>query len=209
MNSTKEKILNSAILLFNQKGLVNVSIRDISNELKISPGNLTYHYKNKNSIINEIYERIVDERIHFAAQLKLIPSFSNINSILDPLLEMLDKYRFFYLDGLELMRAYPKIAQKHQKHIQFQIDFIKGQIDYAIAKGNMKTEPQEGFYKQMAHSVWILLSFWMNQQMIRGEKRNAFDEAKTAMWNLVLPMLTEKGKANFGIIPEHQIINRK
>ncbi len=209
MNSTKEKILNTAILLFNQKGLVNVSIRDISNELKISPGNLTYHFKNKVSILNDIYERIIKERIQLASELKLIPSFSNIDSILDPLLELFIKYKFFYLDGLELVRAYPKIAQKHQKHIQFQIDFIKTQIDYSVSKGNMKPEPQAGFYQQMAHSVWVLLSFWMNQQMIRGEKNYAFDQAKIAMWNLVTPMLTQKGKANFGITTDLSVLKNQ
>ncbi len=201
MSSTKEKILDCAIALFNTKGLVNVSIRDISNKLGISPGNLTYHFKNKLSIIQEIYERIVKERTQLASEVELIPSFANINSILDPLLDLYDKYRFFYLDSLEINRLYPSVAKRQQEHIQFQIQFIKTQIDYSVRKGNMKKEPHKGFYQEMAHTVWMLLSFWLNQQIIRGEKNNTFEGAKKAMWNLVIPILTEKGKNNFGIEP--------
>ncbi len=208
MRSTKEKILDTSIALFNERGLVNVSIRDIANELGISPGNLTYHFKNKSNIINDIYERIVGERISLASQVKLIPSFANINAMLEPLLELFEKYRFFYLDILEVRRAYPEIAGKHQSHINFQIDFIKAQIDYSVESGNMVPEPSRGFYARMAHTVWLILSFWMNQQIIRGKEDADFNTARTSMWDMVTPLLTEKGKANFGITPLNQKIDK-
>lgn len=199
MGSTKERIAEKAIFLFNKNGLVNVSIRDIANELNISPGNITYHFKNKVNIIDFIYDIIVEERILLASQLKLIPSFSNINSSLEPLLALFEKYRFFYLDILEVTRAYPKLAEKHREHVRFQIEFIKQQIDYSVNNGNMIPPPREGYYDQLAHTVWVTLSFWMTQQFIRGYEDSDFDNARRAMWDLVIPLLTEKGKSNFGI----------
>ena len=47
MSSTRIKIVESSILLFNKKGLANVRLQDIAEYNNISPGNLTYHFKTK------------------------------------------------------------------------------------------------------------------------------------------------------------------
>lgn len=46
----RDKILETAIELFNKKGYAYVTLRDISDALNISPGNLTYYFK-KNMIL--------------------------------------------------------------------------------------------------------------------------------------------------------------
>ena len=51
MTNTKQKILNSAINLFNKKGLVNVRLQHIADESDISVGNLAYHFYSKKAII--------------------------------------------------------------------------------------------------------------------------------------------------------------
>ena len=50
MATTKEKIIETSIKLFNEKGCLNTSTRHIADELGISVGNLYYHFKNNFSI---------------------------------------------------------------------------------------------------------------------------------------------------------------
>jgi AcrR family transcriptional regulator len=50
----KDKILNKALELFNTFGYESVTMRDIAGALKISPGNLTYHFKKKDDLIYAI-----------------------------------------------------------------------------------------------------------------------------------------------------------
>ena len=50
INNTKQEIKKSAIKLFNDNGITNVKIRDISDHTGISIGNVTYHYSKKASI---------------------------------------------------------------------------------------------------------------------------------------------------------------
>ena len=51
MTTTKEKIIETSINLFNEKGCLNTSTRHIADELGISIGNLYYHFKNKEEIL--------------------------------------------------------------------------------------------------------------------------------------------------------------
>ena len=49
--TTREKIVEHAILVFNKEGLQHVTIDDIAVSLKLSPGNLTYHFKRKRDLL--------------------------------------------------------------------------------------------------------------------------------------------------------------
>ncbi len=196
--STKQHILEAALSLFNQKGYVHVSMRDIAQKVGISPGNLTYHFKSKDLLLTKIYEAIIESRHQLLSGVQLIPSITMVHEQLIPLMKLYQKYRFFYLDILEIVRMHPTLAKMHQTHIESQIHYIKAIIDYSVGSGNMKKEPQEGFYEDLAHSVWMILSFWLYQSIVRGkETEDFYKDARKAMWNLVLPHLTEKGWGHY------------
>jgi hypothetical protein len=50
---TKERLLLGALELFNTHAASEVTTNDIARELKMSPGNLYFHYDNKEEILKE------------------------------------------------------------------------------------------------------------------------------------------------------------
>lgn len=56
--STKDRIVDSAITLFNESGISAVTTNHVAEHAGISPGNLYYHYANKEEIIRDAFERV-------------------------------------------------------------------------------------------------------------------------------------------------------
>lgn len=60
MSDTKQKILDVSLDLFAQKGYSAVSIRDICKIVEIKESSVYYHFKNKQSIFDELIYRFED-----------------------------------------------------------------------------------------------------------------------------------------------------
>jgi len=60
---TKLKILESALVLFNTSNTQESTTNHIAKKACISPGNLHYHYKNREDIIRELYKKMQSEHI--------------------------------------------------------------------------------------------------------------------------------------------------
>lgn len=56
-NDTKQKILEVSLNLFSQRGYSAVSIRDICKLIGIKESSIYYHFKNKNSILEELQNK--------------------------------------------------------------------------------------------------------------------------------------------------------
>ncbi len=58
---TKERILLTSIELFNRSGVVAVTTNHIAKAMDISPGNLYFHYDNKEEILVELFKRMAKD----------------------------------------------------------------------------------------------------------------------------------------------------
>lgn len=56
----REEILFRALELINDRGYVNIGVREIARALEISPGNLTYHFSKKDEILVALLEQYRD-----------------------------------------------------------------------------------------------------------------------------------------------------
>ena len=109
---TAEKILLISLDLFNRHGERNITSVDIANELDISPGNLYYHYKGKDDIINALVDSYI-------VKINAIPQSSDNNEdfyqYLFHYLETMHLFRFLFQNILEISIQYPAINNKLQR----------------------------------------------------------------------------------------------
>src|SRR6478609_10500106 len=101
---TRERILELSLRLFNEFGEPNITTTVIAEEMNISPGNLYYHFRNKDDIVNSIF-------VQFEAEIERILTVpntrrSNLEDVwlyLHLMFELIWRYRFFYRDLSDLL----------------------------------------------------------------------------------------------------------
>ena len=197
MSSNKEKILISALKLFNQNGMVNVRLQHIADEAIVSVGNLAYHYSNKEAILEALYGDLTKKQKQLLAEYRIVPLFDNIDRLIHHSFQLQQEYIFFYLDTLEIVRANPSVSAAHQQHIKSQVDQLKVILDFNVSRGALIKEPMEGVLNQLALQIWMTMDFWLTQQSVRTGQAPDRQDYRKAIWNLLIPHFTEMGKREY------------
>lgn len=190
MKYTKPYILTRALKLFNEKGYVNVRLQHIADFSRISVGHLAYHYHGKDSIVEALYDELKAEQEKILYEFRMAHLFEDINRQLRRIFQCQKQFRFFYLDTLEIMRAYPSIQEKHRQHITWQIQQIEWIFTFNVDRNTFQTSSRDGQYKQLAWMFWLTLDNWMYARQIKGLDHLDEDAFLTDLWSLVMPYLT-------------------
>ncbi|MEM1318871.1 MAG: TetR/AcrR family transcriptional regulator [Bacteroidota bacterium] len=196
--STKQKILNASIRLFNENGMANVRLQQIANDIGISAGNLAYHFRNKEAIVEAINEDLYQETSQILSYYRLFPNLMDFDNQLNQYFRFIQKYPFYFLDLLEIERHYPEIRSKRQLHIEKMISQVRKRFDFNRQRGLIVEEPRPGVYDDVANAIWVLITFWVPQNQVRGTEATLKTcEFKEMIWNQMFPYFTEKGIAEF------------
>ncbi len=191
---TKQKILQTATKVFNKKGFSAVTMNELAQEaLDMSRGNLTYHFKDKEALLEAIGQEMWGKIEKQRQKSRQLPSFENLHNEVQLYYKFQKEYAFIFLDTHVL--NHPLIKQQFREMTAQTIQDNKAAIAFAIQLGNLKPENFPGLYNNIAFTTWMLTFFWLPQQLIRGEKQPA--EGEKLIWSLLIPHMTEKGLASF------------
>lgn len=197
MAKTKEIILDTALRLFNDRGLSKVTLRTIANEMGISQGNLNYHYKKREDIIESLYFRLVGNIDDMMSQINQdLDLFSVMFLVSEKMMSSFFDYRFFLTDFVQIIRENEVIRNHYSALvIQREHQFI-GIFNTLIAQGYMREEIFEGEYKNLFMRFQILGSFWIPSTVILSEELNkaAVNRYCNLLNEMIIPYLTARGQ---------------
>jgi AcrR family transcriptional regulator len=194
---TRDKILATALQLFNTQGIDPITVRHVAKEMGISHGNLCYHFPRKEDIIQQLYLNLVAELDREIHQLQAhTPQLKLILASIQTTFAIQYKYKFILIDFVSIMRNIPAIR------IHFRELFVRRQqefsalIQYMIMAGFFREEQYAGQYRHFITSFYLIGDFWIAEAEILFE---GTDEAKLEHYtqlalSLVFPHLTEKGQ---------------
>jgi hypothetical protein len=126
-----------------------------------------------------------------------LPLFEDIEHLLLRIFELQQEYRFFYVDTLEVMRAYPTIQVLHQQHIAWQILQMEVAIRFNQSRGAFREEQWAGQYEVLAQQFWMVADHWMYRQYVQQRDSNDYSNFKNMLWNLIRPLFTNMGEREF------------
>jgi len=200
VNHTKIYILDRALKLFNKNGFVNVRLQHIADALSISVGHLAYHFKNKDALIESLYDQLKGQQEILLYDFRTAHLFEDINQQLQLIFQLQKKYLFFYLDTLEVLRAYPAIKEKHQQHIAWQLQQIEWMFEFNTFRGTFNDPAQEAQYKNSAWLFWNAVDNWMHARLINDLDHLNEEDFLQNVWNLLIPYFTEEGHQEFQLL---------
>ncbi|MGN8647359.1 TetR/AcrR family transcriptional regulator [Gracilibacillus sp. HCP3S3_G5_1] len=163
MNKTKEKVIDTATLMFNQEGTGSVSTNHIANRLGISTGNLYYHFKNKEEIIRSIFEKMIQEwdLIWQVPALDWQPTLDNLKSIIRHTFQLQWKYQFFYRELIVLMKIDPILKDRHQKIQAKRMVEQKRFFKHFIESGVLRIPQDQSTMDSLLTISWIINNYWL------------------------------------------------
>ena len=154
------RILEGALERLNRPDGATVTTNHIAAHLRMSPGNLYYHFRNREEIVRAIFPRIVAEAL--AATTPPAGSRLTAHEFGERHLQgvrTLWRYRFFFRDLNQLVARDPRLAEDYrdyQRRLQAQYRAI---FERLIADGSMRApEPAEDLQRLVADSIVI----WAN-----------------------------------------------
>jgi AcrR family transcriptional regulator len=187
---TRERILETALALFNRFGEPNITTADIANEMGISPGNLYYHFRNKDQIIAELFaslEQRLDPLLQVSA--RRAAGVEDLWLVLHLLFEAMWDYRFFFRDLDEILSRSAGLASRFALILRRGARTVVELCRAMVAEGAMRASERE--IAALADNVALVATYWISYQNITGGERAQanLDRAAYQVLSLVAPFL--------------------
>ena len=173
---------------------MNVRLQHIADYCDISVGHLTYHFKHKDCIVEDLYDQLKQAQETSLYEFRFVYLFEDINRQLRHIFQCQKHYLFFYLDTLEVLRAYPSIKEKHRQHISWQIQQIEWMISYNVDRNTFKPPGRIQQYNQIAWLFWMTMDNWIYARQIKGLDHLNEDDFIADLWLLMIPYLTDEAQ---------------
>ncbi len=168
---TRTRIVDAALALFNGDGAHAVSTRHVAAKLGISPGNLYYHFANKEEIVLALYERIETELLVILAPPQApVPSFDAVLAYLDRLFAHLWDYRFFYRDLTGLLQDVPGLKERYRLLAGRAQENARQIFRRMIEQDWMEATDEQ--VELLAANAWIVLSQWFTYWQVMSRRKS-------------------------------------
>ncbi len=169
---TRDRIIETAIALFNEQGTKAVTTNHIAQACGISPGNLYYHFRNKEDIIRAIFEQM--DAVGFDDYRQIIARYpAGSLAAMEETFLMIQRfnwrYRFFKRELTVFILNDPLLRERHIKVHQAMLQLIRHSISSSIAQGILRSMSEDEL-SLFTEEIWLLTLFWLNYLEVGGEE---------------------------------------
>lgn len=192
---TRDKILHTALSLFNENGVSRISSRNISEDMGISYGNLTYHFPKKEDIVLTLYQQMQDKINEQFRQLEA--NIFGLNFMLDSLKAIFKisyQYKFVFLGLAYLNREFEEIRKDTLKQWEQHKLLLEKLAFFLAQNGMLRPEVAPNENKSKINNLLHILHFWIADAEIfyRGDEEHKIGYYLEMFYNAIRPSLTEK-----------------
>jgi AcrR family transcriptional regulator len=148
---------------------------------------LYYHYKNKEDIILDIYQDMIEKFEEINSFDKILNSedpLEELSHLYDLYLDIFWEYRFIMRDSSVLLSTLPKLKEVFIQRQNIRIAQIEGLIEYFISKEIFR-QMSEDEILLCAKLNWFISTYWQSYISINEEiTKESFKEAKDVIFKI-------------------------
>lgn len=159
--NTYERIIDVSLQLFNEHGERTITTNHIASHLSMSPGNLYYHFANKDEIIIQLFKRYSAELFTFLSQASLPESVDECIQYMNGIYDIMWEYRFLFSDINSLLFRSATLLGEHNT-------FTRERIAPLLVKllGKMQEKDiiqiDEIGVRDLSVNMWLITKYWFD-----------------------------------------------
>ncbi|WP_232667717.1 TetR/AcrR family transcriptional regulator [Pseudonocardia sp. TRM90224] len=197
---TRGRVLDAARALFNEQGTAAVSTNHIAAGAGISPGNLYYHFTDKQAIIRELFGRYaaaLDDR--WRPQGDADRNLATLGENLTVAADLAWEHRFFQRELLVLLRADPELRDRYTEVYRRRLAEVQAFAEQLVEQGVVVPPRPPRTINDLAVAVWLISESWLPFLDLTGDPDDPDQVARGRDLIMVAlePYLTEHGRRQF------------
>lgn len=168
--STRELILDVALVLLNERGESIVTSVDLAHEMNISPGNLYYHFKGKEQVVEELYAQY-HARVLLALQEITSQAKGDTKETLAALIvisDILQQFKFFSQDLRGIHERYPSLRSSMSKLLNLLHQTLVALVKLVMDKSEV-ADSSNASRLLAGNLLYTLLNFGGYDTLIAGD----------------------------------------
>lgn len=160
--NTRDAILATALRLFNESGTAEVSTNHIAKAMAISPGNLYYHFRNKEAIVRELFEQLYarwDQQYAFSNPAE--PDLNDLRGMLTATFRTNWDFRFIFRELAALLQRDPELKKRWLSVRERGFEGFAQLFNLFVAAGVLRAPTDPAEIRRLTELIWLISEFWL------------------------------------------------
>jgi AcrR family transcriptional regulator len=195
--TTRERIVDRAVELFNERGTEAVGMRELARELGLSPGNLTYHFPRKEDLLIAIAARLSAANSADLGDPDEVASLGELFARYRRTFHNHVRYRCLILAGVRHFERYPELASRYAPNSQRRREGIERTLVRLRDLGHFRPTTSDREIGRLTATFTLTGRFWLAETWLDDRARQpeaAMDRYLDLLAGACLPYVTDEGR---------------
>ena len=198
--NTYSRIVEASLMLFNEEGERNISTNHIAAHLGISPGNLYYHFRNKDEIIVQLFKRYSEDLLQYLHRVVLHENVCDAIRYMAGIYDVMWRYRFLFSDVNALLARSAELLGEHNNFTHAKVSPLLVELLTQLNKEGIIRADATAM-NDLALNIWMITKYWFDfDGSLRGRAKLTEDSKVRGVQrtlSLLRPYLIENQVGEF------------